>query len=49
MGDGLIRLAIGTSFAVSQATDGINFELALPQMINAPTFTYDSESDHPAE
>jgi endoglucanase Acf2 len=39
--NGNIRIAVGTSFAVSQATDGINFELALPQVINAPTFTYD--------
>jgi endoglucanase Acf2 len=39
--NGNIRVAAGTSFAVSQQTDGINFELALPQTINAPTFTYD--------
>jgi endoglucanase Acf2 len=39
--NGYIEVAIGTSFAVSQATDGINFDLALPQIINAPTYTYD--------
>src|SRR5262249_40716740 len=39
--NGNIRVAAGTSFAVSQQTNGINFELALPQTINAPTFTYD--------
>jgi hypothetical protein len=39
--NGYIRLAIGTSFAVSQATNGISFALALPQVISAPTFTYD--------
>jgi endoglucanase Acf2 len=39
--NGNIKVAVGTSFVVSQATDGINFELALPQTINAPTFTYD--------
>jgi endoglucanase Acf2 len=39
--NGNIKVAVGTSFAVSQATNGINFELALPQLINAPTFTYD--------
>jgi hypothetical protein len=40
--NGYIRVAVGTSFAVSQATAGINFDLALPQVINAPTFTYDA-------
>ncbi len=39
--NGDIRLTAGTSFAVSQQTDGINFELALPQVIGAPAFTYD--------
>jgi endoglucanase Acf2 len=39
--NGFIQVAAGTSFAVSQTTAGINFFLALPQTINAPTFTYD--------
>jgi endoglucanase Acf2 len=39
--NGYIRVAVGTGFAVSQATEGINFDLALPQVINAPTYTYD--------
>jgi endoglucanase Acf2/fibronectin type 3 domain-containing protein len=39
--NGNIRVAAGTSFAVSQQTDGINFALALPQVIGAPTYTYD--------
>ncbi len=39
--NGNIELTIGTSFTVNQPTDGINFDLALPQTINAPTYTYD--------
>jgi endoglucanase Acf2 len=45
--NGYIKVAAGTSFVVSEATNGINFELALPQLINAPTFTYDpSDPEH---
>ena len=39
--NGDITVAAGTSFAISQATAGINFELALPQSIGAPNFAYD--------
>src|SRR5262249_31192353 len=42
---GYIRPAAGPNFAAGQQTAGINFALALPQTINAPTFTYDP--DHP--
>ncbi len=39
--NGDITVAAGTNFAISQVTAGVNFELALPQVINAPRFTYD--------
>jgi endoglucanase Acf2 len=39
--NGNIEFSIGTSFAVTQTTTGINFELALPQIIGAPTVAYD--------
>ncbi len=39
--NGDITVAAGTKFTVSQTTAGVNFQLALPQVINAPQFTYD--------
>ena len=39
--NGNIEIAIGSSFNVAQTTDGINFDLALPQTIGAPVVAYD--------
>jgi endoglucanase Acf2 len=39
--NGNIEMSVGSSFNVVQTTDGINFELALPQTIEAPAEPYD--------